>query len=38
MDSLVQDGDELIIMRGFDPDDLGGSIYATYHQIAFKLT
>ncbi|KAF8323857.1 hypothetical protein DL93DRAFT_2031137, partial [Clavulina sp. PMI_390] len=23
MDSLVQDGDELIIVRGFDPDELG---------------
>lgn len=23
MDSLVQDGDELIVVRGFDPDELG---------------
>lgn len=23
MDSLVQDGDEIIVMRGFDPDELG---------------
>lgn len=28
MDSLVQDGDELIVVRGFDPDELGTVIFA----------